>query len=630
MRDSSTSSETQPPCKAARRSLALVALGIVFGDIATSPLYAVKECFSGPFGIAATPNDILGILSLMVWSLLLVVSVKYLLFILRADSDGEGGVLVLASLVFPKKNRSKSALFAFGLFAACLLYGDGVITPAISVLSAVEGVREIAPRLDQWIVPITVAILIGLFAIQRFGTQNVGRYFGPVIGLWLVVIATAGAVSISQTPQILAALNPIHGLRFLVTRDFHGYLVLGAVFLVVTGGEALYADLGHFGRGPIRFAWFAFTLPALLLNYFGQGAHLLRSPQDVAHPFYSLIPDALGIPMIILATLATIIASQAVISGAFSLTRQAIQLGYLPRMKIVHTSADHEGQIYIPLVNYALAAATIGAVIGFGSSSHLAAAYGVAVSAAMLVSTVLFFLFLRRRWKWSLPLALVLCGSFFIIDFGFFIANISKFFHGGWFPLIIAGLIFFIMTSWRSGLDAIRKSFPKTDDSLETQIAKNGADLTRRVPGIAVFLCSSADSLSRAFIHNLEHNHVIHEKVVFLHVAVAEVPRVKRSEKLVVTEVGEGFTRITASYGFMEMPNVLHILAMARESGADLAMEKVSFFLGDSNVTVASHSTHPRWRSSLFCWLNRNAQSASAYFSIPSTRAIEIGTCTEI
>ena len=617
-----------------RRHLAFVALGIVFGDIATSPLYAVKECFSGPYGIAASRPEVLGVLSLMVWALFLIVSLKYLVFILRADSGGEGGVLVLASLAYDgatgSRRDSRGWVFALGLFAACLLYGDGIITPAISVLSAVEGLRETAPRLDPWVLPITVAILIGLFAIQRVGTARVGMLFGPVIALWLAVIALLGVTSIWQAPQILAALNPAHALGFLMRQDARGYLVLGAVFLVVTGGEALYADLGHFGRGPIRFAWFAFTLPALLLNYFGQGAHLLRHPADAGHPFYRLVPDPLIIPMVVLATLATIVASQAVISGAYSLTRQAIQLGYLPKMKIIHTSADQEGQIYMPFINTALAIATIGVVIGFRTSSHLAAAYGVAVSAAMLVSTLLFFVFIRRRWQWSLPLALLLCGLFFIIDFSFFVANATKFLHGGWFPLIIAACVFMIMSIWRTGTNALHRSVHDPNEPLAAYVAKIRREDFQRTHGTAVFLCSAPGIPSHAFINNLTHNRILHEKIVFLHIAGSEVPRVPRGKKIRLNDLGNGFSSVIAEYGFMETPNVMHVMALARHAGGDFPPADISFFLGNDHHAAATHSPYPKWRTRMFCWLERNSQPASAFFSVPAAQTIEIGSRIDI
>ncbi len=612
-----------------RRTLILASLGIVFGDIATSPLYAVKECFSGPYGIAATPPEILGVLSLMVWALFLIVSLKYLIFILQADSAGEGGVLVLASLACGASSGdqqcSRSWLFMLGIFAACLLYGDGIITPAISVLSAVEGIQKTAPHLAHWVVPITLCILVGLFAIQRFGTAKVGLLFGPVIGLWLAVIAILGTISIWQAPQVLAALNPIHAIRFLIHQDLHGFLVLGAVFLVVTGGEALYADLGHFGRRPIRFAWFAFVLPALLLNYFGQGAFLLQNPGDVGHPFYSLAPEALVVPLIVLATAAAIVASQAVISGAYSLTRQGIQLGFLPKMEVFHTSEKQEGQIYIPFINTALAIATIGVVIGFRSSSNLASAYGVAVSAAMLVSTLLFFSFLRRRWKWRLPGALLLCGLFFIIDTAFFVANASKFTHGGWFALVVAAMVFLVMMTWSSGTAALRKLLRHPDTSLATFVASLRRSDYSSTYGTAVYLCSFPDAPSEAFSTNLAHNRILHEQIVFLHIAVAEAPRVSKDRKIELYDLGDGFSRIIASYGFMESPNVPHLMALARKAGGNFPQEDISFFLGNNHHAVAAHSSYPKWRTRLFCWLKRNSQPAAAFLSVPAAQTIEIG-----
>ena len=528
------------------------------------------------------------------------------------------------------RRESRGWLFALGLFAACLLYGDGIITPAISVLSAVEGIRETAPYLSHWVLPITVAILIGLFAVQRAGTARVGMLFGLVIALWLTVIAVLGVISIWQAPEILAALNPAHALGFLIRQNARGYLVLGAVFLVVTGGEALYADLGHFGRGPIRFAWFAFTLPALLLNYFGQGAHLLRYPADVSHPFYKLVPDPLVIPLVVLATLATIVASQAVISGAYSLTRQAIQLGYLPKMKIVHTSEQREGQIYMPFINTVLAIATIGVVIGFGSSSHLAAAYGVAVSAAMLVSTLLFFVFIRRRWQWSLPAALLLCGLFFIIDFSFFVANASKFLHGGWFPLIIAACVFMIMSIWRAGTNALHQIAGQPNLTLAAYVANIRRGDYQHTHGTAVFLCSSPEIPSQAFINNLTHNRILHENIVFLHIAGKDVPRIPRENKIRLTDLGNGFSSVIAEYGFMETPNVMHIMALARQAGGKFPPADTGFFLSNDHHAVATHSPYPKWGTRLFCWLERNSQPASAFLSLPAAQTIEIGSRIDI
>ena len=605
--------------------LVLAALGVVFGDIATSPLYAIRECFSGEHGIAPSHENVLGILSLMSWSLIVIVSLKYLVLILRADSGGEGGVLVLSTLACPpsmgRRGRSHYWLWSLGLFAACLLYGDGVITPAISVLSAVEGLQRVSPALNDWILPITVTILVLLFASQRFGTAKVGFAFGPIIALWLLALAVSGGAALLQNPQVLAALNPWHGFTFLTHNGLHGFTVLGAVFLVVTGAEAMYADLGHFGKGPIRRAWFLCALPALLLNYFGQGANLLAHPEDAGHPFYALIPDAIEIPFIIFATLATIIASQAIISGAFSLTRQAIRLGLLPRLRVIHTSEDHEGQIYLPLVNWLLMIVTIAVVVGFRSSSNLASAYGVAVSATMLVSTLLLFVVVRQKWGWRFLPSALLCGLFALIDLTFFSANMMKLFHGAWFPLVTALLVYLLMMSWKIGRQAVtKKSKPTPLTNLSQVLADSHYE---SVPGKVLFLATSPQSLPLSFLENLRYNKIVHQHTTFLHIATAQVPRVSRDQKVTIEDLGNGFTQIIAHYGFMESPNVPHILAIAREQGGDYPLDEVSFFLGGRNYHRAKHSHLPGWAIHLYCFLARNSESAARYYAIPAEQTLE-------
>jgi len=608
--------------------LALAALGIVFGDIGTSPLYAIRECFHGEYGIAATHDNVLGVLSLMFWALMIIVSIKYLTFIVRADNHGEGGVIALTALIKNQKTkikRGRRVLVTFGLFAACLLYGDGMITPAISVLSAVEGIEIVTPVFRPYIIPLTVVILTGLFLLQRRGTAKVGTLFGPIILVWFSVLAVLGFVQIIHTPQVLTAIFPVHALTFLVQNKLHGFVVLGAVFLVATGAEALYADMGHFGKRPIRLTWVGLVLPALLLNYFGQGALLLVNPGKTANPFYALVPSWAMIPMLLLATMATIIASQAVISGSFSLTRQAIHLGYLPRLRITHTSAAQMGQIYVAPVNWLLMVSTIGLVIGFQSSSKLAAAYGVAVTATMLITTMLFYVIARYRWGWSRLTAGTLTAIFLVVDFSFFIANISKIFHGAWFPLAIGGLFFTIMLTWEKGrhilaeqLKTLTPSFDEFQKSLE-------ADPPEKVRGHAIFLSGNPHIVPAPLIQNVKHNKVLHSNIVFLHFTTENIPRVPNAEKVDVEKLAGGFYKVTAHHGFMERPTVDSILTLAHEKGLEIELENISFFLGREKLTIAQKSKMSRWRSGLFGFMTRNTTDAASFFGIPPEQIIEIG-----
>ena len=514
--------------------MTLTALGIVFGDIGTSPLYALRECFHGEYGIAVSSENVLGVLSLMFWSLIMIVTIKYLVFVLRADNNGEGGVLALTALLKrtrPNENGRWFGLIAIGIFGACLLYGDGMITPAISVLSAVEGIRVITPVLKPYVVPVTVAILVGLFLIQRRGTAKIGSLFGPIILIWFVVLAVLGTIQIAFNPKVLVSVFPWHGISFLVQNKLDGFVVLGAVFLVVTGAEALYADMGHFGRTPIRLAWVGLVLPALVLNYFGQGAVLLARPEMSHHPFYALVPDWAMVPMVLLATVATIIASQAVISGTFSLTQQAIQLGYLPRLRITHTSASHIGQIYIAPVNWLLMICTIALVSGFQSSSNLSAAYGVAVTATMLITTTLFFVVMREIWGWSRPVAGLLSGAFFLIDIPFFAANISKIFHGAWFPLVIGAATFVVMITWEDGREILRNKIKGLTPKLAKFKEILANDQLQRIRGLAVFLTGNHDLVPAALMHNMKHNKILHSEVIFLTVGTEPIPRVPNRNK---------------------------------------------------------------------------------------------------
>jgi len=609
-------------------ALSLAALGVVFGDIGTSPLYAVRECFHGEYGITPTPANILGVLSLMFWALIIIVTLKYLTFILRADNHGEGGVIALTSLIRSRNanaKRSRWMLVALGLFGASVLYGDGMITPAISVLSAVEGIRIITPDFKPYIIPATIIILAGLFALQHRGTARMGTLFGPVILVWFCCIAVIGSISIARHPQVLAAILPWHGILFLLNNHVHGFLVLGAVFLVVTGAEALYADLGHFGRKPIRLAWLGLAFPALLLNYFGQGALLIWKPEEAHHPFYALVPSWALIPMVILATAATIIASQAVITGAYSLTRQAIRLGYLPRLRIVHTSAKHFGQVYVPFVNWILMLATISLVLGLRSSSKLAAAYGVAVTSTMLIATILFYVVARERWGWSRPVAAVPALLFLCVDIAFWGANVSKLFHGAWFPLLVGGIVFTLMVTWRRGRELLAAEFKTRTTSWE-EFQKSSLDpAPQRVNGNVVYMSGSPDVVPLALLHNLAHNKVLHSNIALLHIAYELTPRVPYDQKVEVAKLGQGFHKIVAHYGFMEVPSISNILSLAHEKGVDFKIDKTSFFLGREKLLPSKGGGMSLWRKKLFSFMSRNALDVSTFYDLPADRVVEVG-----
>jgi KUP system potassium uptake protein len=615
-------------------TLSLAALGVVFGDIGTSPIYAIRECFHGEYGIVATPANVLGVLSLMFWALTIIVSLKYLTFILQADNNGEGGVIALTSLIRPQGLRKvgmRPVLVSFGLFAACLLYGDGMITPAISVLSAVEGLKVISPDFTPVVTPLTIIILVVLFFLQRRGTAKMGRLFGPVIFVWFITLAILGIGKIVACPRILTAFLPWYGVEFLLHNHLHGFLVLGAVFLVVTGAEALYADLGHFGPRPIRLVWIFFVLPALLLNYFGQGALLLLHPESAHDPFFALLPQWGVIPIIILATAATIIASQAVISGAFSLTRQAIQLGYLPRMKIIHTAARHMGQIYVPLVNWLLMICTIGLVLGFQSSSKLAAAYGVAVTSTMLISTILFYVVATERWGWKKSAVIMLIAIFLVVDSAFFLANISKVLHGAWFPLVIGAVIFFLMVIWRRGRKITGEQIRSLTMNFKTFQEMIAEDPPQRVKGQAVFMTGNPDSVPVALLHNLKHNKILHSEVALLHFDTSsELPRVPNDQKVDVVKMGGGFYRVTAHYGFMEEPRISNLISLAREKGMDFDLDKIAFFLGRINFMPSDEPQMSSWQSRIFTFMSRNELDAAAYFDIPSSQVIDLGVPLQI
>jgi KUP system potassium uptake protein len=613
--------------------LSLTALGIVYGDIGTSPLYAVRESFHPSHGLPVTPDNVLGVLSLIFWSLILVISVKYLVFILRADNHGEGGILALAALCTPMGVRQRTrrwGLVMLGLFGTALLYGDGAITPAISVLSAVEGLEVATPFFRPYIIPITIAILVLLFLYQHHGTARVGRVFGPITLLWFLTIAGLGLWHVMEAPRVLAAASPAHAVQFFVHNGWRGFAVLGSVFLVVTGGEALYADMGHFGKRPIRVAWFALVLPALLLNYFGQGALLIKHPAAVQNPFYQMVPSWALYPVVVIATAATVIASQALISGAFSLTMQAIQLGYIPRVQIEHTSAREFGQIYIPGVNWLLMLACIGLVVGFGSSSRLAAAYGVAVTTTMVITSLLFFVVARERWRWPLPQVVAVTGFFLTIDLAFWVANLLKIPHGGWFPLLMGAIIFGLMATWKRGRLILRERLEEVVLPTELFLQDVHLNSASRVPGTAVFMYSDPAAIPPALLHNLKHNKVLHERVVFLVVDTANAPHVHSSERAKVENLGTGFYRVTLRYGFMEEPNVPEALVGCRDQGLELKHLETTYFLGRETLIPSNRPGMAIWRERIFTVMHRNARTATSFFCLPPNRVVELGAQIEL
>jgi KUP system potassium uptake protein len=614
--------------------LSLTALGVVYGDIGTSPLYAVKECFKPEYGLTLNATNIFGVLSLIVWALILVVSVKYVAYILRADNKGEGGVLALLALVLQRQHRHadrrrRAILIALGLFGGAFLYGDGIITPAISVLSAVEGLDVVTPALRHFVVPIAFAIIASLFYFQHKGTARVGRLFGWVMLAWFVSIAVLGMRAIVREPQTLIALNPLHAIRFFIDHPTPSFVVLGAVVLVMTGGEALYADMGHFGRRPIRIVWFGLVLPALLLNYFGQGALLLRTPSAIENPFYLLAPTFFGIPLLILATSAAVVASQALISGAFSLTQQAVQLGYTPRVSIIHTSAQEAGQIYVPEVNKALAIGTLVLVAAFGSATALGATYGVAVTGTMAITTILFAYVTRQRWGWPKWKAALFLAFFLAIDLTFFASNLLKVPHGGWVPLAVAGGVFILMSTWKKGRELLNRILKQGSLPMDLFLADVAKRKPYRVTGTAVFMTSASEGAPVVLLHHLKHNKVLHEQVILMSVQTLEVPEVPRDRRLSIHELGHGFFRVVSRFGFMETPNVPQILAMCSQRGLATRPAETSFFLGRERLIVGGSFPMARWRKKLFVFLSRNARSATEYFGIPPNRVVELGAQIE-
>ena len=614
-------------------TLALGAIGVVYGDIGTSPLYTIKAIF-GEQGIAASADNILGALSLIFWSLVVVVSLKYLLFILRADNRGEGGIVALLALAqrsARKVPRLRLAIIVMGLAGAALFYGDGVITPAISVLSAVEGLEVAAPGLQPWVIPVTLAVIVALFALQRHGTGRIGAVFGPVCVVWFISLASLGMLGILRHPAVLAALNPACGVGFFMRNGSDGFLALGAVVLAVTGTEALYADLGHFGKRPIRLAWFNFVLPSLVLNYFGQGAQILADPSALANPFYHLVPRVLLYPMIALATAATVIASQAVISGAFSMTREAMQLGYMPRMRVIHTSRDVAGQIFLPWINRLLLILVVGAVIGFGSSDKLGAAYGIAVTGTMVITTLLALVVARYQWHWKLPTMIGLGALLLTVDLGFFSANLVKIEYGGWFPLALGLIVFLVMNSWRRGRERMVREIQRHGQALEPFLANLSDYPILRVPGTAIFLTGNPQAIPTALLHNLKHNRVLHERNVLLTVTTLDSPIAEPQEQFEWTDLGHGFARLSLGFGYAEDSDVPARLAACTRAGITFDLMETTFFVSREKVVARGHGAGITGAlDTLFAFMSHNALSATAFFGIPDNRRIELGSQVEI
>ncbi len=610
--------------------LTLGALGVVYGDIGTSPLYSIKEVFGGAHHpVPVSPENVLGILSLFFWSLMIVVTLKYVSFIMCAHNKGEGGIIALMTLALqkgvPGTWRQKS-LIALGLFGAALFYGDGVITPAISVLSAVEGLELVTPAFRPYILPITVAIVVGLFFFQRKGTASVGALFGPVMLIWFAVLAVLGVSGIVRNPGVLAALNPVYGVQFLLGHGALGFFALGAVVLCITGAEALYADMGHFGATPIRVAWLSYVLPSLVLNYFGQGALLLADPAAIENPFYLLAPTWSLYPLVVLSTIATVIASQAVISGAFSITQQAIQLGYTPRMEVQHTSEREIGQIYLPALNWLLMIAIVCLVLGFGSSSALAAAYGIAVTGTMLVTNLLAIAVAVRLWQWSPWRACLGALPFICIDTGFFLANSAKIADGGWFPLAFGLAIFTLLTTWKRGRELLHDRLADGAMKLEPFIRDIADAGIGRVPGVAIFMTPDADAVPHAMLHSLKHYKALHERVIILSVRVFDVPYVPEIDRVEVNRLSGSFYRVIVQYGFKDEPDIPAALHLCKDAGLDVDMTDASFFLGRETLIPKLGSAMVYWRTLLFVAMFRNAGSATAFFRIPSNRVIELGS----
>ncbi|MEX0960821.1 MAG: potassium transporter Kup [Burkholderiales bacterium] len=627
---SATAPETT---KSSTLALTVGAIGVVFGDIGTSPIYTMREAFSDRYGLVVSLDNVLGVLSLIFWALMLVVTLKYIIFMMRADNRGEGGMMALLSLVLRatrRGSRQRYLLLSLGLFGAALFYGDGMITPAISVLSAVEGLEIATPALQPFVIPLTIVVVVLLFMLQRRGTAAVGALFGPVTLVWFAVLALLGLLNIVQNAAVLAAINPLYAVAFFADNKFAGFLALGAVVLAITGTEGIYTDMGHFGKKPIRVAWSLVVLPSLALNYFGQGALILRDPQALSHPFYYMAPEWALLPLVGLATAATVIASQAVISGTYSLTRQAIQLGYCPRLDIFHTSESEIGQIYMPWINWTLMLAVIGLVIGFGSSSNLASAYGVAVTGMMTIDTILAFFVITTLWKWTKWLAVPLLIIFLFIDVSFFSANVHKLLHGGWFPILIGVVLFTLFATWRRGRGLLMKRLAPGAIGIQPFIESITQHPPTRVPGTAVFLTAATEGVPHALLHNLNHNKVLHERVVLLTVQNEDIPHVDDSERLEVEQLAPDFHRVIAHYGFKDEPDVPSALELARQHGLEFSMMETSFFLSRQTLVPKMGREMSLWREKVFAIMARNASSATGYFKIPANRVVELGTRIEL
>jgi KUP system potassium uptake protein len=618
--------------KSSLAALTLGAIGVVYGDIGTSVLYAMKEVF-GSGHVEFTPDNIYGILSIFFWTLTIIVSLKYVALVLRADNHGEGGLvamLALASMAVKDRPVLRHRMLIVGIFGTCLFYGDGVITPAISVLSAVEGLEVISTKFTKYVIPLTLVILFGLFAVQKKGTSGIGKFFGPITVVWFATIAALGLYHIASHPEILWAISPHHALRFIVNEPEVTFLILGAVVLCVTGGEALYADMGHFGKKPIRIAWFFIVMPSLTLNYFGQGALLLSDPAAKVNPFFMMAPDWLLVPLVILATAATVIASQALISGAFSVTKQVVQLGFLPRLQVLHTSVKDTGQIYIPFVNWGLFAVIVLAVMMFKTSSNLAAAYGIAVCTDMLITTVLTFFVIHYGWKYSLGWCLLATGFFFAVDFAFWASNLLKLFEGGWFPLLIASVIMMLMLTWRDGRGILYEK--RKEDALDLSSFLEAVFLSppTRVDGTAVFLTTGKGSVPNAMLHNLKHNKVLHQQNLFVNVQNHEVPWIAESERLEITPLGHDCWQVVIHYGFKDDPDVPGALTHLRGMGCEVSPMTTSYFLSRDSIVPTIGTGMAQWREKLFAQMHLNASSAADFLNLPSNSVVELGSKIEI
>jgi KUP system potassium uptake protein len=614
-------------------ALTLAAVGIVYGDIGTSPLYTLKTIFATEHGLVLNAPNLLGVVSLIFWGLTVIVSLKYVTLVLRADNRGEGGIMALMALAMNSVGRLSRwhyALMLMGVFGATLFYGDSVITPAISVLSAVEGLEVAAPSLARFVVPLTIIVLVALYSVQRRGTAGIGRWFAPIILVWFATLAVMGIINIVKAPQILAAINPWHALLFLNNNRFIAFVALGAVVLAFTGAEALYADMGHFGKKPIRMAWFLVTFPALALNYLGQGGMLMAHPDYISNPFYQQLGAWSVYPLVILSTMAAVIASQATISGTFSMTREAIALGFLPRMRVFHTSESQIGQVYIPMVNWLQLVVVLMAVVGFGSSDNLGAAYGIAVTATMLTTTVLTFFVIRFRWKMNLALCFAATGFFLVIDMAFFSANALKFFHGGWFPLLLGGVLYIVMLTWKRGRELVFENLQKHAIPLEDFLESLFIAPPVRVPGTAIFLRGETDGVPHALLHNLSHNKVIHERVVFLTVFMLEEPWADPAQQVNITDLGHQCYQLNVYYGFKDEPDIPKALALCAACSLPFEMMETSFFIARQTVISTPGAGMAPWREHLFVTMSRNARGAADYYQIPSNRVIELGTQVEI